>query len=108
MKLKIFKTLWGHTESLETAISQALSAGFDGLEGPAPDNEVDAERYRALLSELDLSFIAEITTAGAMSPTAARRCSSTSTASAPGSNRACASIRCSLPAWAAATRGRKT
>lgn len=68
MKLKIFKTLWGHTESLETAISQALSAGFDGLEGPAPDNEVDAERYRALLSELDLSFIAEITTAGSYVP----------------------------------------
>jgi len=68
MELHIFKTLWGHTGSLAQAVSEALLAGFNGLEGPAPENAADAQFLRGLLADAGLAYIAEITTAGAYVP----------------------------------------
>ncbi len=68
MKLQIFKTLWGHNDTLESAISEATEADFDGLEGPAPNNAPDAQRMKRLLDESGLNYIAEITSAGTYVP----------------------------------------
>jgi len=68
MKLQTFKTLWGHEGSLHSAISEALAAGFDGIEGPAPENAAAAEQLDARMKETGLAYIAEITTAGSYVP----------------------------------------
>jgi sugar phosphate isomerase/epimerase len=68
MKLQTFKTLWGHEGTLNSAIGEALQAGFDGIEGPAPENASDAGQLEARLKETDLAYIAEITTAGSYVP----------------------------------------
>ena len=68
MKLQIFKTLWGHTGTLEWAINQATEAGFNGIEGPAPEHISDARLMKNLLDASGLSYIAEITTAGTYVP----------------------------------------
>lgn len=68
MKLQLFKTLWGHSDSLDSAIDQLLNAGFDGLEGPAPEDAKEARRLKALLDDADIAYIAEITTAGSYVP----------------------------------------
>jgi sugar phosphate isomerase/epimerase len=68
MKLHVFKTLWGHSGTLELAISQACRAGFDGLEGPAPGDTVESQKMRNRLNDSNLDYIAEITTAGTYVP----------------------------------------
>jgi len=68
MQLQIFKTLWGHTGSLNEAAEQALSAGFNGLEGAAPTDAKQARQFKALLADTALDYIAEITTAGTYVP----------------------------------------
>ena len=68
MKLATYKTLWGHTSSLESAIQQIIQAGFDGLEGPAPRNKAEALQLKILLDEANIDYIAEITTAGTYVP----------------------------------------
>ena len=68
MNLQLFKTLWGHEGATELAIEQALAAGFSGLEGPAPENAVQASSMQRQLEESGLSYIAEITTAGSYVP----------------------------------------
>ncbi len=68
MQLMLFKTLWGHEASLETAIQLALDAGFNGIEGPAPTASADAQRFRQQLAGSGLKYIAEITTAGSYVP----------------------------------------
>jgi len=68
MQLKTFKTLWGHTASLENAIAQAKREGFDGIEGPAPISTDAAEIFAEQLKEAKLDYIAEITTAGSYVP----------------------------------------
>lgn len=68
MELHIFKTLWGHTGTMAQAVSDALQAGFDGLEGPAPESETDVRFLKTLLADAGLAYIAEITTAGAYVP----------------------------------------
>lgn len=64
MKLMLFKTLWGHTGTLQHAVSDALQACFNGLEGPAPEQVSDASFFKSLLKDAGLSYIAEISTAG--------------------------------------------
>jgi len=68
MQLKLFKTLWGHTGTLEAAIAQAVEDRFDGIEGPAPADCREAAQMRERLSGAGLAFIAEITTAGSYVP----------------------------------------
>jgi sugar phosphate isomerase/epimerase len=68
MKLKLFKTLWGHEGILTSAIEQAVQADFDGIEGPAPENTADAQQLKTMLDDAGLASIAEITTAGSYVP----------------------------------------
>jgi len=62
MELQLFKTLWGHQGALTEAASQALDAGFVGLEGNA-DNLPRDELY-AVLQAYGLAYIQEIVTGG--------------------------------------------
>lgn len=68
MRLLIFKTLWGHRGSFETACRQARREGFAGIEGPAPLDVGERSRWAALLRRYQLAFIAEICTAGGYVP----------------------------------------
>jgi sugar phosphate isomerase/epimerase len=66
MELKIFKTLWGHSGSLDDAIADCRENGFDGIEGQV---SLEAWRtFRSKLSDSGLEFIAEICTAGSYVP----------------------------------------
>lgn len=68
MKLKLFKTLWGHTGPLALAADQTVEAGFVGLEGNA---DVSPQRRDELLQALQtrqLEYIQEIVTAGGYVP----------------------------------------
>ncbi|MFO8025225.1 sugar phosphate isomerase/epimerase family protein [Thiohalophilus sp.] len=68
MQLKLFKTLWGFDGNYTSSLEQALSDGFDGIEGPAPGAQRTADRFQQQLAEHQLDYIAEITTAGSYVP----------------------------------------
>lgn len=68
MQLNIFKTLWGHVGDFELACQQAVAAGFDGIEGPVPEDRAGIERAQSLLEQYQLQYIAEICTAGSYVP----------------------------------------
>ena len=68
MHLNIFKTLWGFDDSIEAAISEALQANMQGIEGPTPTSASAQQHMSLLLKDNDLQFIAEITTAGRYVP----------------------------------------
>ena len=69
MQLELFKTLWGFNgTSIEEAITQLLAANMHGLEGPAPDDISQQNKMLELLTHNNLSYIAEITTAGSYVP----------------------------------------
>lgn len=68
MKLKIFKTLWGHGGSHREAVEQCAAAGFDGIEAPAPEDAAARREFSAHLREYGLGFIQEICTAGSYVP----------------------------------------
>ncbi len=68
MELRLFQSLWGHQGPLSSAVANAESYGFDGIEGQAPRTAgARADFCRELKAE-DLQFIAEITTAGSYVP----------------------------------------
>ncbi|GAB5605136.1 sugar phosphate isomerase/epimerase family protein [Sideroxyarcus sp. TK5] len=62
MELQLFKTLWGHQGALDAAATQALDAGFAGLEGNA-DN-LPRDELREVLQKHGLAYIQEIVTGG--------------------------------------------
>jgi hypothetical protein len=68
MELKLFKTLWGHEGTFIDAIQLALRAGFQGIEGQAPQDSEESRRLCDLLNATGLNYIAEITTAGSYVP----------------------------------------
>lgn len=68
MELQIFKTLWGHTGGIEQAVEQAVSAGMNGIEGPAPSANQQRQVFKHQLQQQGLHYIAEITTAGSYVP----------------------------------------
>lgn len=68
MKLKVFKTLWGHTGSLDDAIAACEQHGFDGIESQPPANAAKRQEFRAKLDEAGLDYIAEICTGGGYVP----------------------------------------
>ncbi len=68
MQLHIFKTLWGHRGSHAEAIVQAIDAGFQGVEGPAPESATQLTEFKQRLADTALHYIAEITTAGSYVP----------------------------------------
>lgn len=68
MQQLLFKTLWGHDGSFLDAIHMAADAGMQGIEGPAPTTPAERETVLESLAEHNLSYIAEITTAGTYVP----------------------------------------
>jgi len=68
MKLECYKTLWGHTGDIAQACQQARTAGFTGLEGPAPTTGREQDIWRQQLQDSGLLYIAEICTAGSYVP----------------------------------------
>ena len=63
MNLKIYKSLWGMTGSVEEQIPLIAAAGYDGLEC-AVEEISDTEKFKALLGEHHLDFIPLIYTEG--------------------------------------------
>ena len=69
MQLQTFKTLWGHTGSIEQAAVLAKAAGFCGLEAPAKhDNPTHLKALEETLNNHDLQWVQEICTAGSYVP----------------------------------------
>jgi hypothetical protein len=68
MELHIYKTLWGHTGSLDEAIAGCHQHEFTGLEGPVPESPAQRKIFRSKLAQAGLEFIAEICTAGSYVP----------------------------------------
>ena len=68
MELECYKTMWGHTGSFAEACSQALAAGFNGIEGPAPASREARDEWLSQLQSSGLRYIAEICTAGSYVP----------------------------------------
>ena len=68
MQLKIFKTFWGFKGDHETLVARALEEGYDGVEGPAPEDDHQRERFAQALKQSGLSYIAEVCTAGSFVP----------------------------------------
>jgi hypothetical protein len=60
MILELFKTMWGHSGDLASAIAQARDAGFCGIEGPVPAD--DKEQNAFFIQIRDIPWIAEVTT----------------------------------------------
>jgi len=68
MELKIYKTLWGHTGSLDKAIAACRKNHFEGVEGPPPPNSAARRELKDKLADAGLDYIAEICTAGGYVP----------------------------------------
>ena len=68
MQLKLFKTPWGFDGDYVGAVAAAAAAGFDGIEGPAPEDADERRRFRRALVTHGLDYIAEICTAGGYVP----------------------------------------
>ena len=64
MQCQLFKTLWGHSGPYASAADQAITAGFQGLEGPIPTEPEPRREFLAVLRSRELLYIAEISTTG--------------------------------------------
>jgi sugar phosphate isomerase/epimerase len=68
VELKLFRSLWGVSGDIAEAVRQAATAGFHGIEGPAPALRSERESLRAAVERSGLLYIAKITTAGSYVP----------------------------------------
>jgi sugar phosphate isomerase/epimerase len=68
MELRLFKTLWGHSGTVDEAIVSARAKGFAGIEGKTPSSSALRRDFCALLEGAGLDYIAEICTAGSYVP----------------------------------------
>lgn len=68
MKLEIYKPLWGHEGDMAAAVSQAVESGFDGIEGPVPEEAARRRDFEERLRDSGLNLIAEVTTGGGYVP----------------------------------------
>lgn len=64
MQQKIFKTLWGFDGDYLKAVNEAVADGYDGIEGPAPQDRFVANEFCAAMEEAGLHYIQEICTGG--------------------------------------------
>ncbi len=65
MELKTFRSMWCAPSDLGELIAESSDAGFDGIEGPIPEQPLLRSEFKARLSDAGLAFIAECTTAPA-------------------------------------------
>lgn len=68
MELQLYKTLWGFSGEIATAVVEAVQAGMQGIEGPAPAELAERAVWKDLLTDAGLNYIAEIATAGGFVP----------------------------------------
>lgn len=68
MQLLLLKTLWGHNGGLGEACSQAVAAGFNGIEAPVPAQDEVLDQFGSLLHGGALQWVQEICTAGSYVP----------------------------------------
>lgn len=64
MKLELFKTMWGFKGDFADACIEAKNAGFNGIEGKAPQNDEERLYWSKCLKEYELAYITEIVTGG--------------------------------------------
>ncbi|WP_195571506.1 sugar phosphate isomerase/epimerase family protein [Paenibacillus sp. 1001270B_150601_E10] len=64
MQINIYKALWGMEGTYEEQFKRIAEAGYKGIEASLPSPK-DSERFKALLQEHRLDFIALIATSGA-------------------------------------------
>ncbi len=62
MKLLMLRSVWSGSSDLDELIEQTLQGGFDGLEGPIPNEIEHRHKLRQKLAEHQLVYIAEATT----------------------------------------------
>lgn len=62
------KTMWGFEGDFETACIEAKAAGFDGIEGSAPEDAQTRAYWKARLQKHGLGYIAEAVTGGGYVP----------------------------------------
>lgn len=62
MKLLLVRSVWSGPENLEDLITQTVAAGFDGLEGPIPQEPDRQKELHQQLQRHGLVFIAEVAT----------------------------------------------
>jgi sugar phosphate isomerase/epimerase len=68
MRLKVFKTLWGHSGTIGQAVADCVDAGFSGLEGLPPTGPGARREMRQRLDDAGLDYVAEVCTAGGYVP----------------------------------------
>ena len=64
MQLQLFKTMWGFEGDFDKACSEAIEAGFNGIEGRAPEDAEERSLWKTTLQKHGLAYIAEIVTGG--------------------------------------------
>jgi len=64
MQQKLFKTLWGFDGDYLKAVTEAVADGYDGIEGPAPQDTVVRNEFATAMKEAELLYIQEICTGG--------------------------------------------
>ena len=62
MKPTFFKTVWGHDGTFVEAVGLAKTAGFAGIEAPAPLNDDERQTFFETLSTGGMKWIAEVST----------------------------------------------
>ncbi len=63
MQLKVYKSLWGMTGSLEEQFARIKSAGYDGIES-APQDIADTPLFKRLLREHKFEYVSLVYTEG--------------------------------------------
>jgi len=64
VKLLMLRSFWTGPGHLDALIRQTIESGFDGIEGPIPQDPLRRKQFSRLLRENDLAFIAEVATGG--------------------------------------------
>jgi len=68
MNIVYFASMWGNELSMADAVEHAVVTGFDGVEGPAPDDPLSRKDLTAKMADLGLLYLTEITTGGLYVP----------------------------------------
>lgn len=62
MELKVLRSMWGAPRNYDAAIAETVGLGFDGIEGPLPEDPAARRSLRAMLDEHALVWTQEVTT----------------------------------------------
>ena len=62
LELLMLRSVWTGPSDLHELVYQTIEAGFDGIEGPIPEDPQRRTQLQRLLSVHNLAFIAEVPT----------------------------------------------